>query len=184
MLVGMSPIDALEGGMASFETKRRCSRLVNDSVFADRKLTGPIRSNLGFRYTRVGGRRRPSTPFSTLRRIHTQARQPAQKGCSLADRQDRNVGRGIDRVHVSGVAAVFVRSLDPCFECDQHPFRGSLRRLVAVVRLLYHRPKATFYFFGTQVDMREHLPEESLSRRQHQSQCLPVIWWSGMEIFR
>src|SRR5262249_10300338 len=31
--------DALEGGMASFETKRRCRRLVNDSVFADRKLT-------------------------------------------------------------------------------------------------------------------------------------------------
>src|SRR5215471_9703383 len=36
----MSPIDALEGGMASFETKRRYRRLVNDSVFADRKLTG------------------------------------------------------------------------------------------------------------------------------------------------
>src|SRR5262249_11727191 len=35
-----SPVDALEGGMASFETKRRCRRLVNDSVFADRKLTG------------------------------------------------------------------------------------------------------------------------------------------------
>ena len=34
----MSPIDALEGGMASFETKRRSRRLVNDSVFADRKL--------------------------------------------------------------------------------------------------------------------------------------------------
>ena len=36
--VRTSPIDALEGGMALFETKRRCRRLVNDSVFADRKL--------------------------------------------------------------------------------------------------------------------------------------------------
>jgi hypothetical protein len=26
--------------MANFETKRRCGRFVNDSVFADRKLTG------------------------------------------------------------------------------------------------------------------------------------------------
>src|SRR5262245_21543953 len=40
VIVRTSPIDALEGGMASFETKRRCRRLVNDSVFADRKLTG------------------------------------------------------------------------------------------------------------------------------------------------
>src|SRR5262245_46692807 len=40
MLDGMSPVDALEGGMASFETKRGCSRLVNESIFVDRKLTG------------------------------------------------------------------------------------------------------------------------------------------------
>ena len=38
LLVRTSPIDALESGMTSFEIKRRCRRLVNDSVFADRKL--------------------------------------------------------------------------------------------------------------------------------------------------
>jgi len=40
LLVRTSQIDALEGGMASLETKRRCRRLVNDSIFADRKLIG------------------------------------------------------------------------------------------------------------------------------------------------
>src|SRR5215472_14904032 len=64
--------------MASFETKRRCRRLVNDSVFADRKLTGhhwrghfnhlvgwPRRSLL------TGGLRRrlPRDEFPALRRF-------------------------------------------------------------------------------------------------------------------
>jgi len=36
----MSPIDALEGGLARVETKGRLRRFVNDFVFANRKLTG------------------------------------------------------------------------------------------------------------------------------------------------
>jgi len=40
LLTRTSPIDAVEGGVACVETKYRCRRFVNNSVFADRKLTG------------------------------------------------------------------------------------------------------------------------------------------------
>jgi hypothetical protein len=35
----MPPTDALEGGMARVETKRRRGELINDPIFANRKLT-------------------------------------------------------------------------------------------------------------------------------------------------
>jgi hypothetical protein len=35
LLVRTFPIDALEGGVAGFETKRRSRRLMNDFVFAE-----------------------------------------------------------------------------------------------------------------------------------------------------
>jgi hypothetical protein len=40
LLTRTSPIDALEGGTACVETKRRFCRLVNDFVFTNLKLIG------------------------------------------------------------------------------------------------------------------------------------------------
>src|SRR5262249_12281632 len=72
-LVRTSPIDALECRPANFETKRRCRRLVNDFVFADRKLTwhdwrGHYSITSSARASSVGGISRPSA-FAVLRLI-------------------------------------------------------------------------------------------------------------------
>src|SRR5213080_3397674 len=73
LLVRASPIDALEGGIASVETKRGRRRLVNDSVLADRKLIGhdwrghySITSSA--RASTIGGTSRPRA-FAVLRLI-------------------------------------------------------------------------------------------------------------------
>ena len=121
--------------------------------------------------------------FSTLRRVHTQARQPAQKGCALTDRQDCNVGRGIDRVHVAGSAAVSVRSLDPCLSAvnisPAARCAGSLPSYACCTtgrrrRSISSALKRTY----------GNICPKRVSRREHQLQCLLVIWRSGMEIFR
>src|SRR5262245_64257342 len=59
----MSPIDALERGLASFETKRCSRRLVNDSIFADRKLIG---NNWRGHYS-ITSSARPRSEIGTVR---------------------------------------------------------------------------------------------------------------------
>src|SRR5215472_9537220 len=113
--------------MASFETKRRCRRLVNDSVFADRKLTGhhwrghfnhlvgwPRRSLL------TGGLRRrlPRDEFPALRRFCPGVEEHKPEAARLAvdlclDRRTPGDERGVAREAHLAIAAGRVLVLRP-----------------------------------------------------------------------
>src|SRR5499433_1632486 len=92
--------------MANFETKRRCRRLVNDSAFADRKLTGhdwrghySITSSA--RASSVGGTVRPSA-----RAVFILMTSSKSVGCSTG----RSAGRAPFRILSTYTAALRNRS--------------------------------------------------------------------------
>src|SRR5262249_26680244 len=94
-----------------------------------------------------------------------EARQPAQQGCTVADRKDRNVRRGLGGLCSSRPMTIILRSFDPFLESVQQLLGSLLRRRVAFVCAFYDRPQAAFNFLRGQLDIREHEPEEGFRRR-------------------